>query len=63
MIPEEASKLQDEILRKMPGWKRLKISCDLYDFARALVRSRIKSKHPELGDEEVERLVTERFKR
>jgi hypothetical protein len=63
MTPEEVDRMRDEILRKMPGWKRLKIAFELYDFARTLIRSRIHNAHPELSAGQIERLVTERFKR
>ena len=63
MRVDRGEEIQNEILRKMPGWKRLKIACDLYDFARTLIRSRIRDSHHEMSDEEIERLVRERFKK
>lgn len=63
MIPEEDNKIQNEILRKMPGWKRLKIAFELNDFARSLIRANIKKSNPALTEQELDKLVAERFKR
>jgi len=61
MIPEEKSLIQDKIIRRMPAWKRLRIAFELNEFARKLIRARIRSLHPDLSSEEVERLVAQRF--
>ncbi len=63
MMREEKSPIQDEIIRKMPTWRRLRIAFELNEFARKLIRARIRSLHADLSNEEVERLVAQRFGR
>lgn len=61
MIPSEKSPLQDEIIREMPTWKRLRIAFELNEFARKLIRARLRTLYPDIPEEEVERLLTQHF--
>ena len=63
MIPKEDNKIQNEILKKMPGWKRLKIAFELNEFARTLIRANIKQANPNFTDNEINKLVAERCKK
>lgn len=63
MFPEENNKIQNEILKKMPGWKRLKIAFELNEFVRNLIRVNIKNLNSGVTESELDELVSERFKR
>jgi len=54
---------QIESLRRMAPYQRLCQAFALYDFARRRVAAHIRSRHPELSEEEVQELVRERFSR
>jgi len=54
---------QIEILCRMAPYQRLRQAFALYDFARRRVAAHIRSRHPELSEEEVRVLVRKRFTR
>ncbi len=59
----EHNKLQDELIKKMPGWQRLKIAFGLNDFARKIIRSDVKKNNPSISDKEADKLVADRFRK
>ena len=58
---EHPTEEQIEIWRRMESWQRLQVAFELYDFARDLVSTRLRSMHPAWADEEVEAEVRRRF--
>ena len=44
-----------ELMRQLPGWKRLTLAFDLTQAMRQLVLADIRRRHPDAGDEEVRR--------
>jgi hypothetical protein len=52
---------QIEIYRSMTGLQRLQVSLELYDLARALVRSGVLHDHPDWSEREVCEEVNRRF--
>jgi len=54
---------QIEILRRMAPYQRLRQAFALYDFARRRMAAHIRSRHPELSEEEIKSLVRGRFTR
>lgn len=63
MISIENNKVQNEIIRKMAGFKRLKIAFGLNEFARKMIRANIRKNKPGIKDAELDKLVAERFRR
>ncbi|MBU3955396.1 hypothetical protein KJ633_02965 [bacterium] len=55
--------MQDKLIKKMPGWQRLKIAFGLNDFARKIIRADIKKNNPHISDKEADKLVAERFRK
>jgi hypothetical protein len=53
---------QIEIYRRMTGRQRLQVAFDLYDLARALVRSGVRHDHPDWSEREVCEEVNRRFR-
>ena len=62
MIPQEDSKIQNEILKNKKGFERLEIAFELNDFSRNLIKNKIRSLNPNLSEGEIEKIVIERFK-
>jgi len=62
VIPQEDSKIQNEILKSKKGFERLEIAFELNDFSRNLIKNKIRSLNPNLSEGEIEKIVTERFK-
>ncbi|MBA3066331.1 hypothetical protein KKH42_02900 [bacterium] len=59
----ENNTMQDKLIKKMPGWQRLKIAFGLNDFARKIIRADIKKNNPHISDKEADKLVAERFRK
>jgi len=62
-IADRNDKIQDELIKKMPGWQRLKIAFGLNDFARKIIRNDIKENNPAISDKEADKLVADRFRK
>jgi len=62
VIPQEDSKIQNEILKNKKGFERLEIAFELNDFSRNLIKNKIRSLNPNLSEGEIEKIVIERFK-
>ena len=62
MIPEEDSKIQDEFLKNKKGFERLEIAFELNDFSRSLIKEKLANLNPNLSEEELEKIVAERFR-
>ena len=60
MLPAEKEK-HLEILRKIPSHKKLQSAFELYDFARQRVSSEILRQNPQISQEELKKVVNERF--
>jgi hypothetical protein len=57
----EAENKQTEIYRKMSGEKKLRISLELYNFARAIIRASIIESHPGIAESALEAEINKRF--
>ena len=58
------SKDQDkclEILRKIPPYKRIQSSFELYDFAKERLTAELFLQNPQMSEQEVKKIVKERF--
>ncbi len=62
MIPQEDSKIQNEILKNKKGFERLEIAFQLNDFSRNLIWNKLKNLNPNLSEGEIEKIVAKRFK-
>lgn len=51
----EAQQMHFQLMRQLPGWKRLALACDLTQALRQLLLSDIRRRHPAAGEEEVRR--------
>ena len=51
----EAQLIQFELMRKLPGWKRLRLAFDLTQAMRELVLADIRHRYPEARKEEIRR--------
>lgn len=51
----EAERIQMEIYRRMPPWKKLQLVFDANDTSRALVLAGLRSRHPDASAEELRR--------
>ena len=49
----EAQRVQFELMRQLPGWKRLSLAFELTHATRQLVLADIRARHPEACDEEL----------
>jgi len=62
MLPDEQpSPKQIEILRQMPGERRLRVAEQLYWTARKVKAAGVRSQHPDWSDEEVKAEVRRIF--
>jgi hypothetical protein len=62
MLPDEqASPKQIEILRAMPGERRLRLAEELYWSARKLKRAGLRAQHPDWPDERLNGEVRQIF--
>ena len=63
MIKKSASRIQDEIIRRMDGHERLRIAFELNNFARRIIKANIKVSDPKATEAELMRMVSNRFKK
>ena len=49
----EAQRMQFELIRSLPDWKRLSLAFELTQATRLLVLADIRARYPEAGDEEL----------
>jgi hypothetical protein len=59
----EALLMQAEIYRRMSGENKLRISLELYELARAIVRASIMESHPGISESALEAETIKRFSR
>ena len=52
---------QVEIYRRLTPWQRLEAACQLYWFAREIIKSRIKRNHPHINEDELEKRIRDNF--
>jgi len=57
MTPQAALDFQIKRYREMSGEERLAIALDLHEFSCDIAREGIRAQHPNVNDEEVERLL------
>jgi hypothetical protein len=51
----EAQQMHFELMRRLPGWKRLTLAFDLTQATRELVLTDIRRRHPDASDAEIRR--------
>ena len=51
----EAERVQFEILRNMPPWRKMQLVFDAIETSQALLRSGLRQRHPEAGPQELKR--------
>jgi len=56
---DRGEKVQFEILRKFSGEKRVQIGAELYEMVRQLIKDGIRNRHPDLGEQEIDRWTKE----
>jgi hypothetical protein len=61
MRPEEGARKQIEIYRRMSGKERVRIAFEMWEMALAMTKASERAKHPELSNEEIERLARKRM--
>ena len=54
---EAAERLQIEVLRALPAWRKLELLCDACETNRALLVAGLRSRFPKASDAEVHRLL------
>jgi hypothetical protein len=52
-------KIQIEIIRRMPPWKKLTLVDDLNETVKALAISGLKQRHPNASPEQIRRMLAE----
>jgi hypothetical protein len=52
-------KIQLDLIRRMPSWKKIAVVGDLNDTVRAFAVSGIKQRHPEASPEKVQRMLAD----
>ncbi|HBO33745.1 MAG TPA: hypothetical protein DD636_03250 [Anaerolineaceae bacterium] len=57
----QIERMQIEIIRRMPSWKKFAIVDDLNETVRAFALSGIKQSHPNANAEQIRRLLAERM--
>jgi len=62
MNSEDNNKIQDEFLKNKKGFERLEIAFKLNDFSRSLIKEKLVNLNPNLSEEELEKIVAERFR-
>jgi len=55
----EAQRIQDELIRAMPAWRKLEIMDDLYLTARHLALEGLRELYPEATEVELKRLLAD----
>ncbi len=61
MISDEAQAMRTEIYRSMSPEQKLRISLELYEFARAVAEASIKKYHPDITPEDLKMELIKRF--
>jgi hypothetical protein len=51
----EAQQMIFELLRRMPAWKHMALTCELIQATRALMLAGLRSRFPEADEEEIRR--------
>lgn len=51
----EAERIQLEIYRRMPPWKKMQLVVEANDFSRTLVLAGLRSRHPDASEDEIRR--------
>ena len=51
----EAQQMHFELMRQLPGWKRLALACEITQALRLLVLADIRCRYPDASDEELRR--------
>lgn len=54
-----AEKIQIEIIRRMPPWKKLALVDDLNETVKAFAISGLKQRHPDASSEQIRRMLAE----
>ena len=57
----EAQQVQWELLKRMPAWKRLALTCELIQAARKLMLADLRRRFPQAGEEELRRRLIARL--
>ena len=57
----EAQEKQFELLRRMPVWKRLALTCELIQASRKLMLADLRHKFPQASEEELRRKLIARL--
>jgi hypothetical protein len=52
----EAEKVQMEVLRRMPPWRKAMLVADAWETAKALSLAGLRTRHPEASEAELQRL-------
>lgn len=55
----EIERVQIQLIRQMPAWKKMAVVDDLNETVRTLAISGIKQRHPDASPAEVERMLAE----
>ncbi len=59
--PPEIERIQIEIIRRLPSWKKFAAVDDLNEMVKALAISGIKQDHPQASPEQIRRILMERM--
>jgi hypothetical protein len=57
----EAQQVQFELLRRMPVWKRLALTCELIQATRKLMMADLRRRFPQASEEELQRRLIARL--
>jgi hypothetical protein len=57
----EAQKVRFEMMRKLPVWKRLALTCELIQATRLLMLADLRRRFPQAGEEELRRRLIARL--
>jgi hypothetical protein len=57
----EAQQVQFDLLRRMPVWKRLALTCELIQTARKLMLVDLRRRYPQASEEELRRRLIARL--
>ena len=57
----EAQQVQFELLRRMPSWKRLALTCELIQATRKLILADLRRRFPRASEEELRRRLIARL--
>lgn len=57
----EAQRMRFELMRKVPVWKRLALTCELIQSTRMLMLADLRRRFPQAGEEELKRSLISRL--